>query len=155
MLYKTLTKLWKFSLNYGLTWLSAPLTRLINSIWLKRRRWLYYDVKHSLKSQLIEFTFDLEKFGSLTPELLYNIYWTVKSSTHVSHMYGNMVIILTANYDGSIKSLGGHFNSTPSSTPEEFAMHYLHLTNKDGHGESKTVLANAQILKVKVFPLKI
>src|SRR4051812_26420203 len=123
MIYKLLTKIWKQSLIYGQTWLSAPLTRIINSFWLKHYRPLLHTVKVHDKYHMVEFIFDLNRIGSLTPELLCNVFYTLKYSKYTSHMYGNIGIMLTANYDGDVKSLGGHFNATIYSTPDDFANH--------------------------------
>ncbi len=153
MIYKFVTKIWKISLIYGQTWLSAPLSRIINSFWIKNYRPILHNVKTSPKTKMVEFTFDLDKLGALTPALLYNVYWCIRASTQTSFIVGKIGIILTVNYDGDIKSLGGHYNVTDTSTPEDFINHFLHLTNKDGHGESKVVLAKAQILKAKVVKM--
>lgn len=154
-----LYQIWKFSLNYGLTWLSSRLTGIIKLFWIIPLYPYTDNLPHNVKtfkgSSIVEFTFDLETLGILSPKLLTNVYYTIIFSEHTFLRCRHIAIMLTVNYDGDIKSLGGHFITTQFSTAEDFVNHYLHLTNKDGHGESKVVLANAQILKVKVFQVKV
>jgi len=150
-MYTILTKIWNYSLTHNVNWLVNPLTQLLKSYWAMSYRILEHTTSIYNKNRMIEFTFDLSKVGYITPWLLGSIFYTILQHPNVRGRFGNARIILLAYYEGDIISIGRHYNLTQSSIPETFTDHFLHLTNKDGHGESKFVLANAQFLIAQVF----
>ena len=152
IMYTVITKFWKSHLlTNDINWLAKPLTWLITNYWSRAYELLEHIAIPYNKNRVIEFTFDLGKLGDLTPWLLGCIFYTILQHPLVQGRVDNAQIILSAFYEGDVKSLAKHYNLTRSSTPEDFMKHFLHLANKHGHGESKVVLANAQFLKAKVI----
>lgn len=146
-----LNKAWKYSLTNEINWLSKPLTWFLTNIWSITYKLLECIVIPYNRNRYLEFTFDLGKLGDFNPWLLGCIFYTIIQHPLVQGRVDNAIIFLTTFYDGDVMSLATHYTLTSSSTPEDFIKHFLHIANKDGHGESKVVLANAQFLKAKVI----
>jgi hypothetical protein len=148
-----ITKVWKFSINNNLNWLSKPLTQILNHRWFKEYQMLSHDVEQRKRRGLIILTFFISEVGDINPNLLGSIFITILFHPFTIMVKGNMSIMMTAHYEGEVKSIAAQYIITPDSTPEDFIKHFIHFTNKDGHGESKMVLTNAYYVKVKVMTL--
>lgn len=134
-------------------WIINPLTQFLKNYWFITYNVLTHTAIPYSKNQVIEFIFDISKVGDLSPWLLGSIFSTIIQNPHIDKCVGNVNIIITAYYEGDTKSLAKSYCLTKDSTPEDFINHFLHFTNKVGHGESTVVLANAQFLKVKAVVL--
>jgi hypothetical protein len=147
---KIINIVWKYALTNDVNWLAKPLTWILTNYWAIAYTLLEHMAIPYNRNRIIEFTFDLGKLGDLSPWLLGCVFYTIIQNPLVMGRVDNARIILSAYYEGDVKSLAKHYNLTKSSTPEDFIKHFLHFTDKHGHGESKVVLANAQFLKAKV-----
>ena len=152
-MYALITKAWRYSINNGFDWLSKQLLNLLNSKWLKRYENLPHKALPYKRGLIIDFIFDLFETGLVSPNLLGSIFITIVKHPKVSRARGNLAIIITGFYEGDVKSMAPQYLLTPSSTAEDFIKHFLHFTDKVGHGESKVVLTNAQYIKAKVVIL--
>lgn len=148
-----ITKVWKISLKNNLNWLSKPLAKILNHRWFKKYIILPHNVEHRKRRGLIYLTFFISEVGDINPNLLGSIFLTIFLHPFTLMVTGNMSIMMTAHYEGDVKSIAAQYIITPDSTPEDFIKHFIHFTNKDGHGESKMVLTNAHYVKVKVIAL--
>ena len=148
-----ITKVWKFAINNNLNWLSKPLTQLLNHHWFKQYRLLPHDVEHRNRRGVITLIFFISVVGDINPNLLGSIFITILFHPFTIRVKGNISIMMTAHYGGDVKSIAAQYILTANSTPEDFIKHFIHFTNKDGHGESKVVLTNAHYVKVKVITL--
>src|SRR4051812_13043471 len=98
MIYSMLTKIWKYSLIFGVNWLANPLTRLLNNYWLKTYSILEHTAIPYGHARMFKFTFDLSKLGDCTPQLLGSLCYTILIHPKVAGFKGNKAIILTPHY---------------------------------------------------------
>lgn len=76
------------------------------------------------------------------------LFVTILNKSECKMLGESLTVIIVAEYDGDYRTLSTHFNITPTTTPQDFINHFLHLTDIQGHGESLKDLfnTNAQFL---------
>jgi len=150
-----LNLLWKLSIITNMLWLTKILTTLLIPRWsILYNKYLECDAKWHFNRRLLTLTFDLSVVGSISPRLLGSVYITILNHPGCLMLGHYLSVIIVAEYEGDHRTLSRHFNITPTTTPEQFIRHFLHLTDIHGYGESKTVLTSAQFLVVKIVSSK-
>jgi hypothetical protein len=149
-IYNTITWLWKLAILTSSRVITSLLTRILNVNWDSNYNRLPCDVKWLLNNKMLILTFDLSLVGPISPRLLGNILYTIINHPECNLLGKYLSVLIVAEYEGDHRTLSTHFNVTPSTTPEQFIRHFLHLTDIHGHGESKVVLTNAIFLEVKI-----
>jgi len=135
MIYSMLTKIWKYSLSYGVKWLAEPLTWLLNQFWHRSYSILEHTFESYNKGRYLAFTFDITKLGDCTPQILGFIWYTIIIHPKVAGSKGNKFIILHPEYINDESRITGHYVITSASTPEDFTKHFLHLTSKGDYND--------------------
>jgi hypothetical protein len=134
MIYKIITKVWKYSLKSGYIGLSSPLTRIINSYWCKNYYLLAHTFETYSRNQVLIFIFDFTTTQRLTRQLLGSVFYTILLHPYIPKFKGNMSIVLRVHYvgdDGELEMRANSYIFTSSTTPEDFTKHFLHFTNPD------------------------
>src|SRR5690349_4531127 len=146
MIYTMLTIIWKFSLSHDVKGLADPLTRLLNNHWLKTYNILGHTFITNSKDMMLEFTFELDKLGEFTPQILGSICYTIITCHKAIGFKDEIAIILIPHYLDGDTWTTGHYLFTNISTPEDFTKHFIHLTDKDVNSESIIVELVAKVL---------
>ena len=146
-----LTKLWQLSILINFLYLKNFLTYVIINYWFKDYKVLNCDSQWYIDKELLILTFDVSEIGMISPYFLGCVFMTILNHPECVNVPNPKNLLLSVVYEGDARSLSKHFTLKDSTEPDDFIKHFLHLTDIQGHGESKTVLIHAQIVIVKVF----
>lgn len=146
MIYSMLTKIWKYSLSYGVKWLVEPLTWLLNQFWHRSYSILEHTFESYNKDRYHVFTFDFTKLGDFTPQILGFIWYTIIINPKVAGSKGNKIILLDPEYINGETRITRHYVITSASTPEDFTKHFLHLTRKGDYNDFLMISLTVKVL---------